>query len=79
MLRSTWQFKLPANLLHWGGQTVTWSRTNLDPTNVHMLVYYKDNLPLVNIPKLRLEDNEEKELEEECHAEMETGTDSDDD
>ena len=61
-----------------GGQTVTWSRTKLDPTNVHMLVYCKDNLPIVNIRKLRLEDNEEKDLEEECEAEMETGTDSDD-
>lgn len=61
-----------------GGQTVTWSRTKLDPTNVHMLVYCKDNLPIVNIQKLRLEDNEEKDLEEECEAENETGTDSDD-
>ena len=57
---------------------MTWSRTKLDPTNVHMLVYCKDNLPIVNIQKLRLEDNEEKDLEEECEAENETGTDSDD-
>ena len=57
---------------------MTWSRTKLDPTNVHMLVYCKDNLPIVNIQKLRLEDNEENDLEEECEAENETGTDSDD-
>ena len=34
--------------------------------------------PGCSIQKLRLEDNEEKDLEEECEAEMETGTDSDD-
>ena len=43
-----------------------------------MLVYCKDNLAKVNIQKLKLEDNGEKELEEEFQAEqIETDSDSD--
>ena len=55
-----------------GGNTVTYNRTKLDPTNVHMLVYCKDNLPKIQIQKLVLEDEEEKDLEEECQEDSET-------
>ena len=58
-----------------GGNTVSYKRTKLDPTNVHMLVYCKDNLPKIQIQKLVLEDNEEKDLEEECQEQSETDTD----
>ena len=54
-----------------GGNTVTCSRTKLDPTNVHMLVYCKDNLPKINLQKLKLEDEDEKAAEEEQEAESE--------
>jgi hypothetical protein len=60
-----------------GGNTVTCSRTKLDPTNVHMLVYCKDNLTKVSIQKLKVEDEDEKaaEEEEEADADAEAGSD----
>ena len=45
--------------------TVTTQRTKLDPTNVHYLVYCKENLPKIKLVRTRLEDEEEKELEAE--------------
>ena len=58
-----------------GGNTVTCSRTKLDPTNVHMLVYCKDNLTKITLQKLKLEDDEEKATEEEEEAEAEADSD----
>ena len=55
-----------------GGNTVTCSRTKLDPTNVHMLVYCKDKLTKINIQKDKDEDEKAAELEEEA----ESGSDS---
>ena len=54
-----------------GGNKVTYNRTKLDPTNVHTLVYCKDNLPKIQIQKLILEHELEKDLEEECQQESE--------
>ena len=48
--------------------TVTCSRTKLDPTNVHMLVYCKDNPTKVNIEKLKVEDEDGEGAEEEAEA-----------
>ena len=42
-----------------GGATVSSKKTKLDPTNVHYLVYSKENLPKIKLVRPRLEDNEE--------------------
>ena len=57
-----------------GGQTVTARRTKLDPENVHMLVYCKENLPKVNIRKWKNEDAEEEAEEYEVHLSQEMAT-----
>ena len=57
-----------------GGQTVTARRTKLDPENVHMLVYCKENLPKVNIRKWKNEDAEEEAEEHEVHFSQEMAT-----
>ena len=54
-----------------GGQTVSVRRTKLDPENVHMLVYCKENLPKVHIRKWKNEDVEEEAEEHEVHQSME--------
>ena len=46
-----------------GGTTVTTQRTKLDPTKVHYLVYCKE----IKLARPRLEDDEEKEMEEHFH------------
>ena len=48
-----------------GGATVTTQRTKLDPTNVPYLVYCKGNLPKIKLVGPRLEDEEEREMEEQ--------------
>ena len=52
-----------------GGATVSCKRTKLDPTNVHYLVYCKENLPKIKLTRPRLEDDEERDLEEQCQQE----------
>ena len=52
-----------------GGTTVTAKRSKLEPDNVNMLVYLRENPGKVHIEKLVLEDEEEKRLEDECMAE----------
>ena len=52
-----------------GGATVTSQRTKLKPTTVHCLVYCKENLPKINLVRPRLEDDEEKDLEEQFQNE----------
>jgi hypothetical protein len=52
-----------------GGQTVSVKRTKLDPENVHMLVYCKENLPKVKITKWRYQEPEEEDNEEEMEIE----------
>ena len=47
---------------------VTATRSKLDPTNVHMAVYLRENLGRVKLDKLIVEDPEEEKLEEECQA-----------
>ena len=39
----------------------------MDPENVHMLVYVRENLNKIKLDKLILEDKEEEELEKECN------------
>ena len=51
--------------------TVSCKRTKLDPTNVHYLVYCKENLPKIKLTRPRLEDDEERDLEEQCQQEEE--------
>ena len=46
------------------GATVITQRTKSDPTNIHYLVYCKENLPKIKIVRTRVEDEEEKDLEE---------------
>jgi hypothetical protein len=47
-----------------GGGIVSHKRTKLDPTNVNMLVYCKENLPKVKIFKWTCQDEEEENEEE---------------
>ena len=54
-----------------GGLTVTAKRTKLDPENVHMLVYCKENLQKVTIRKWLLSDEEEEAAEGEIEIEGE--------
>ena len=54
-----------------GGSIVRAKRNKLDPENVNKLVYLRENLGKVTIDKLILEDEEEKEIEQECLAEAE--------
>ena len=55
-----------------GGDTVTAKRNRLDPKNVHMLVYIKDNLQKLKLERLIVEDpieeEEERLIEEEENA-----------
>ena len=46
-----------------GGQIITAKRTKLDPNNVHMLVYLRENLGKVKLPKLIVEDEAEEAVE----------------
>ena len=52
-----------------GGATVSNKRTKLDPTNVHYLVYCKENMDKVKLVRPRVEDDEEKDLEEQFENE----------
>ena len=54
-----------------GGSTVTTKRTKLDPVNVNMLVYVRENMNKIKIEKLVLEDQEEEKLEKECNSDTE--------
>ena len=72
--RSIWLSKLP--LVHQKEpsllvETVSCKRTKLDPTNVHYLAYYKENLPKIKLTRPRLENDEERGLEEQCQQEEE--------
>ena len=46
-------------------------RTKLDPTNVHYIMYCKENLPKIKLVRPRLEDEEEREMEEQFQNEDE--------
>ena len=48
-----------------GGATLTTQKTKLDPTNVYYLVYCKENLPKIKLVRPRLDDEEEREMEEQ--------------
>lgn len=50
-----------------GGSTVTAKRTKLDPINVNMMVYLRENMNKIKLEKLILENNEEEETEKECN------------
>ena len=50
-----------------GGSTVTTKRTKLDPVNVNMLVYLRENMNKIKIEKLVLENAEEEEIENETN------------
>lgn len=50
-----------------GGSTVTTKRTKLDPVNVNMLVYLRENMNKIKLEKLILEDKDEEEIEKECN------------
>ena len=51
------------------GSTVTTKRTKLDPVNVNMLVYVRENMNKIKLDKLVLENEDEERLEEECNSE----------
>ena len=61
-----------------GGATVSCKRTKLDPTNVHYLVYCKENLPKIKLNRPRLEDDEERDMEDQCQQNDEPIVDEDD-
>ena len=50
-----------------GGSTVTAKRNKLDPLNVNMMVYLRENMNKIKLDKLILENKEEEETEEECN------------
>ena len=52
-----------------GGANLTTQRTKLDPTNVHYLVYCKENLPKIKLARTRVEDEEENNFEEQENEE----------
>jgi hypothetical protein len=49
-----------------GGSTVTAKRNKLDPLNVNMMVYLRENMNKIKLDKLILENKEEQDIEEEC-------------
>lgn len=51
-----------------GGSTVTAKRTKLDPTNVNMLVYLRENMNKIKIDKLVLENQTEEANEKEFNV-----------
>ena len=53
-----------------GGSTVTNKRTKLDPVNVHMLVYCRENMNKIKLDKMVLENQEEEQLEKECNKDQ---------
>ena len=60
-----------------GGATVSCKRTKLDPTNVHYLVYCKENLPKIKLTRPRLENDEARDLEEQFQQEEEPQAEDD--
>ena len=54
-----------------GGDTVTAKRNRLDPKNVHMLVYIRDNLAKVKLDRLIVEDSIEEAEEKLIYEELE--------
>ncbi len=60
-----------------GGRTVSMTRTKLAPTNVHMIVYVKENLMKVNLRQIKSSNDVEQIAEEE--AELEAEQDSEED
>ena len=46
---------------------MTAKRTKLDPINVNMMVYLRENMNKIKLEKLILENNEEEETEKECN------------
>ena len=50
-----------------GGSTVKTKRTKLDPVNLNMLVYLRENMNKIKLEKLLLENKEEEDLEKECN------------
>ena len=49
--------------------TVTTKRTKLDPVNVNMLVYVRENMSKIKLDKLVWENEDEERLEKECNSE----------
>ena len=61
-----------------GGATDSCKRSKLDPTNVHYLVYCKENMPKVKFNRQMLEDDEERVMEDQCQQNDEPIVDEDD-
>ena len=61
-----------------GGATVICKRTKLDPTNVHYLVYWEEKFPKIKLTRPRLEDDEERDLEEQYQQEEEPQAEDED-
>ena len=49
-----------------GGRTVTNTRTRLAPTNVHMMIYVKENMDKVHLRRFETSTDAEKEAEEQA-------------
>ncbi len=60
-----------------GGRTVTMTRTKLAPTNVHMIVYVKENLKKVNLRQVKTSNDIEQAAEEDAELEHDNESDSD--
>ena len=61
-----------------GGRTVTTTRTRLATTNVHMLVYVKENMDKVVLKNFKSTTEDEKTAEEEAEADSEDEIDIED-
>ena len=46
---------------------MTTKRTKLDPVNVNMLVYVRENMNKIKLEKLVLENKDEEDIEKECN------------
>ena len=46
---------------------MTTKRTKLDPVNVNMLVYVRENMNKIKLEKLVLENKDEEDMEKECN------------
>ena len=61
-----------------GGRTVTNTRTRLATTNVHMILYVKENMDKVQLKNFKSTPEEEKSAEEEAEADSEDEMDIED-
>ena len=50
---------------------MTTKRTKLDPVNVNMLVYVRENMNKIKLEKLVLENKDEEDMEKECNQDKE--------